>query len=70
MIGREDSPWYPSVKLYRQASYGQWEPVLQRVAADLKKVVAGCDATRRARVASTGDKRTTKMRSAIRWVDQ
>ncbi|KVR01781.1 hypothetical protein WK09_32085 [Burkholderia ubonensis] len=33
MIGREDIPWYPSVKLYRQASYGQREPVLHRVAS-------------------------------------
>ncbi|KWC30420.1 hypothetical protein WL48_23240 [Burkholderia ubonensis] len=70
MIGREDSPWYPSVKLYRQASYGQWGPVLQRVVADLKKVVAGCHAPRRANVASTRDGRSTKMRFAIRWANE
>ncbi|OJB41289.1 hypothetical protein BGV60_05765 [Burkholderia ubonensis] len=70
MIGREDSPWYPSVKLYRQASYGQWEPLLQRIATDLKKVVAGCHAPRRANVASAGDRRATKMRSAIRCANQ
>ncbi|OXJ22583.1 hypothetical protein CFB82_40015 [Burkholderia sp. HI2714] len=45
MLGREDSPWYPSVKLYRQTRYGQWDPVLQRVAADLSKVAERCHTT-------------------------
>lgn len=35
MTGRSDSPWYPSIRLYRQQEYGQWEPVLARVARDL-----------------------------------
>jgi ADP-heptose:LPS heptosyltransferase len=34
---REDSDWYRSVKLYRQGADLDWEPVLQRVAADLAK---------------------------------
>ena len=34
--GRDDSPWYPSVKLYRQPRIGDWEGVLQRVSADLQ----------------------------------
>ena len=32
---REDTPWYPSVKLYRQAAAGDWTAVFERVAADL-----------------------------------
>lgn len=32
---RDDSYWYESVKLYRQAADLNWEPVLQRIAADL-----------------------------------
>ncbi len=32
---REDSPWYPTVKLYRQAAVGDWIAVFERVAADL-----------------------------------
>jgi len=33
--GRTDSPWYPTVKLYRQPSVGDWNSVLNLVAADL-----------------------------------
>jgi tetratricopeptide (TPR) repeat protein len=33
---RTDSPWYPSVKLYRQKKFGDWENVISRVADDLK----------------------------------
>ncbi|WP_156441141.1 tetratricopeptide repeat protein [Burkholderia sp. ABCPW 14] len=35
MTNREDSPWYPSIRLYRQPTFGGWEPVLQRAARDL-----------------------------------
>jgi TPR repeat/Tetratricopeptide repeat len=35
MRDREDSPWYPSVKLYRQTVAGDWSLVFDRVAADL-----------------------------------
>jgi tetratricopeptide (TPR) repeat protein len=35
MLERTDSPWYPSVKLYRQAARGDWGGVLERVKADL-----------------------------------
>jgi len=32
---RDDSPWYPTLRLYRQPAYGNWEPVIQQVVADL-----------------------------------
>ncbi|OLL30703.1 hypothetical protein BTH42_15705 [Burkholderia sp. SRS-W-2-2016] len=35
MLERDDSPWYPSVTLYRQQQYADWAPVLQRVRAEL-----------------------------------
>ena len=35
LLDRDDSPWYESVKLYRQGEDRQWEPVLERVARDL-----------------------------------
>jgi tetratricopeptide (TPR) repeat protein len=34
---RDDSPWYPSVMLYRQTTVGDWDAVFARVAADLHR---------------------------------
>ena len=31
MLGRDDSPWYPTARLFRQASVGGWEAVVERV---------------------------------------
>jgi tetratricopeptide (TPR) repeat protein len=39
--GRADSPWYPTARLYRQAVWGDWTPVLANLAADLRRFVAG-----------------------------
>jgi hypothetical protein len=36
MQDRSDSPWYPSMRLYRQPSLGDWAPVLDQVARDLR----------------------------------
>ncbi len=36
MLERDDSPWYPSVRLYRQSRPGDWQAVLERVCADLR----------------------------------
>ena len=35
MLGREDSPWYPTARLFRQQEDRGWDSVLQRVAAGL-----------------------------------
>jgi hypothetical protein len=37
MDGREDSPWYPTMRLFRQERPGAWEPVVARVAAELTR---------------------------------
>ena len=38
MLNREDSPWYPSMRLFRQTSPGDWEGVMARVAAALAEL--------------------------------
>ncbi|SDF98052.1 hypothetical protein SAMN05216466_101770 [Paraburkholderia phenazinium] len=32
---REDSPWYPTVRIFTQSQRGNWDEVLARVAAAL-----------------------------------
>ncbi len=39
MLDRTDSPWYPTLRLYRQETPGDWEGVVQRVRADLTRRV-------------------------------
>jgi len=36
---RDDSPWYPSMRLYRQIYRNQWDEVIGRVTETLKKAV-------------------------------
>jgi hypothetical protein len=38
MRGRDDSPWYSSMRLYRQDGPGDWDAVVARMAADLAKL--------------------------------
>ncbi len=38
--GREDSPWYPSMRLFRQTEPGGWDDVIRRVKTALEKFVA------------------------------
>lgn len=35
MLHREDTPWYPSMKIFRQKSPGEWGDVIDRVASEL-----------------------------------
>ena len=32
LLGRDDSPWYPTLRLFRQDAGGRWEPVFERIA--------------------------------------
>jgi len=39
-IGREDCPWYPSARLFRQSSPGDWDGVIEHLASELDKIRA------------------------------
>ena len=36
MVEREDSPWYPSMRLFRQSRLDDWTDVFERMAAELR----------------------------------
>jgi tetratricopeptide (TPR) repeat protein len=41
LLDRPDSPWYPTMRLFRQAERRAWGPVVERVAGELRALVAG-----------------------------
>jgi hypothetical protein len=40
LSGREDSPWYPTLRIFRQERPGDWAGVMARVAAALRAMAA------------------------------
>jgi glycosyltransferase involved in cell wall biosynthesis len=64
LLEREDSPWYPTARLFRQESFGDWSAVVERVAKSLAELAPAKSAParrpaakRRSARASGGDKR-------------
>jgi len=39
LLQRQDSPWYPTMRLFRQTKLGDWTTVLKRVAEELQMLV-------------------------------
>jgi hypothetical protein len=39
LLDRDDTPWYPSMRLFRQQRLGDWEAVFERMAAELTRNV-------------------------------
>jgi hypothetical protein len=39
LVGRDDSPWYPTMRLFRQPTTGDWQRVFQAVADALRQRV-------------------------------
>jgi tetratricopeptide (TPR) repeat protein len=37
LLGRDDSPWYPTARLFRQARSGDWDPVIERAATAIAR---------------------------------
>jgi ADP-heptose:LPS heptosyltransferase len=40
LLQREDSPWYPTARLFRQSTLGNWQDVVARVERELRELVA------------------------------
>jgi ADP-heptose:LPS heptosyltransferase len=40
LLDRSDSPWYPTLRVYRQERAGDWDSVLRRVRMDLGHLAA------------------------------
>jgi tetratricopeptide (TPR) repeat protein len=40
MLDRDDTPWYPAIRLFRQSRLRDWSSVVARVAADLRALAA------------------------------
>jgi ADP-heptose:LPS heptosyltransferase len=36
LLDRDDSPWYPSMRLFRQQTWGHWDDVVHTVANELQ----------------------------------
>jgi hypothetical protein len=36
LLERADSPWYPTLRLFRQPALGTWAPVVANIAAALQ----------------------------------
>jgi len=51
MLEREDSPWYPTARLFRQQTPGDWEEVFDRIKTALKYLIS----TRSQAVPGNGD---------------
>jgi ADP-heptose:LPS heptosyltransferase len=45
MEGREDTPWYPAMRLFRQPRPGDWAGLAQQVAAPLRTMARARDRT-------------------------
>jgi len=41
LLDRNDSPWYPTMRLYRQPKAGDWKSVMDAMLGDLKRVAQG-----------------------------
>lgn len=64
--GRDDSPWYPSARLFRQPAPGDWESVVGAVAAELRSLAGSAGSPGPAPLAGDAAGGTTTLPSVER----
>ena len=67
MLNREDNPWYPTMRLFRQSRGEDWPDVIARVATELKAVAQG-EAARLMPFKAAGERRAARA-AAIMEID-
>ncbi len=40
MLDRDDTPWYPTMRLFRQTEFGKWRPVFERMRDEIVRLQA------------------------------
>jgi Flp pilus assembly protein TadD len=40
LLGREDSPWYPTMRLFRQTGWGDWDDLFRRIAREVEQLLS------------------------------
>ena len=60
LLDREDTPWYPTARLFRQSTPGNWQEVVTRVERELRELVV--------RTADTGTPGDRLDRTTLPWV--
>ena len=64
MLGREDSPWYPTMRLFRQKRSDDWAEVIARVEDELNAVAQG-NAARLTPFRNEGERRAARAAGII-----
>jgi hypothetical protein len=77
LLAREDTPWYPTLRLFRQSAPGDWSAVIQRVHDALLAVTgmmaadagSGCRASKGAQLDAARSDSTSALRgrSGLPW---
>jgi tetratricopeptide (TPR) repeat protein len=39
LVGRDDSPWYPTARLFRQSAARDWQPVVAKIATEMARAL-------------------------------
>jgi hypothetical protein len=55
LLGRENNPWYPTMRLFRQAQRGNWESVFDRIVSEVSQVAVATEPARISRLQDNSD---------------